>query len=216
MGAQNTIAQRSDNAANIQQQDHDDHDCDAPTEPLRGKLADIAVNSPRRSQQCSMLVAHPMASIVKKSASAGRGIFPQSALMTGVVVDDPFAPKRRGRIDVELHTRPSSARWDASCRSGIKADPTRAREICLNPGMSVAGPEHVLARQIVEFAAAEAGHDARRDMQSAQHHCHRTREVLAVSMLAFEEKIRQRICREAAWQFERVSEMGGKILLDSH
>ena len=75
--------------------------------------------------------------------------------------------------------------------------------------MRVAGAHHVLAGQVVEFTSAEARHHSRRDAQRAQHHRHRTGEILAVTMLPLEQEIGQWILRQSAGQLQRVSEVGG-------
>src|ERR1700691_2760766 len=81
--------------------------------------------------------------------------------------------------------------------------------------MRVTGPHYILTGEVVKLAAAEPGHDARRNSQGTQHHGHGTGEILAVAFLSLEEKIRQRILRQSSGQFQGVSEVGLEILFES-
>src|ERR1700687_194071 len=138
-----------------------------------------------------MLPPNPAASIVKELTAAGRRILPQSSLVADIVVDNPFAPKRCGRIHIELHPRPTGPRRQAARRSRIKADPTGSGEVSLNPRMGATGSHNILAGEVIEFIPTEARHDSRRDAQRAEHHRHRTGEILAVTSLPLEQEIGQ-------------------------
>src|ERR1035437_10885461 len=103
-----------------------------------------------------MLPPNPPASLVKETTAAVCRIFPQSSLVADIVVDNPFAPKRCGRIHIELHPRPAGPRRQASRRSRIKGDPTGSGEVSFNPRVGVTGSHNILAGEGIEFIPAEA------------------------------------------------------------
>ena len=74
--------------------------------------------------------------------------------------------------------------------------------------MGVAGSNNILAGEVVEFTPAEPRHNARRDEQRAQHHRHRTGEILAMTFLPLEQEIGQWVLRQSSRQFQRVSKVG--------
>src|ERR1035437_7552945 len=156
-----------------------------------------------------MLPPNPPASLVKETTAAVCRIFPQSALVADIVVDNPFAPKGCGRIHIELHPRPTGPHRQTARRSRVKADPTGSGKVSLNPRMGVAGSHHILAGEVIEFTAAEPRHNSRRDAQRAQHHGHRTGEILAVTLLPLEQEIGEWSLRQTAGEFQRVSEVCG-------
>src|SRR5205823_12060805 len=66
----------------------------------------------------------------------------------------------------------------------------------------------------VELAATETVDDARRNALRPQHQRHRRREVLAVSLLAYEKEIRDRVGGDGAGQFQGVAEFRPQIFLE--
>src|SRR5436190_16528113 len=104
-----------------------------------------------------------MAQIVVQPARALPCAFSKCLLVSDIVVDNPFAPERGSSIDIEQHARPTRVRLQTAARSGIETDPAIAGKVSFHPGMCVAGPHHVLAGEIVEFAAAKSGDDAGRN-----------------------------------------------------
>ncbi len=90
-------------------------------------------------------------------------------------------------------------------RRGIEADPARAGEIDLHPGVGVPHAHGEVAAVRVPLAPLKAAHHARRDAQRAQHDGQRGREVLAIARAAVEEELLQRRQLRPALEVERVA-----------
>src|SRR3984885_3123677 len=172
------------------------------------------VSTPRRFEQRAMLFFNPSTHVVQKVPGVVGCVFSELALMAGVVVDDPLAPERGGSVNVELNPGPTSARGEVRGWSWIEAEPAEAREKSFHPGMRVAGPNHVLASEVVEFTSAKSVHNAGWYAEGAQHHGHGTRKIFAVALLPFEQKICYWVGRRRSRQLESVAEVGAQILLD--
>ena len=141
-------------------------------------------------------------------------VLAERVLMGSVVADDPIAPEGRHGVNIKGETLPTLGSSVGSCGSGIECMPAGAGEVGLDPGMRVFGADDVVSGEIVELVAAESGDHAGRNAQRAQHDRHRRCEVLAVSLLAFEKKIRNRIFDGGGREFERVTEASPEIVLD--
>src|SRR6267378_6601279 len=161
MRPQTTVTQTADQPPEIQQRDQDCGERDEPAQPAHREIGEVPLRAPCRPQQGAMLPPHPPASLVKETPAAVSGILPQSTLVAGIVVDNPFAPKGRGRIHIELHARPTGPCRQVSRRSRIEADPTGTAEVSLNPRMGVTGAHHILAGEVVEFTPVKPRHNSR-------------------------------------------------------
>src|SRR3954469_10407374 len=106
--------------------------------------------------------------------------------MNEVVIDHPLPPKLAGSIQVEQSPSPTAGSREGGRWGRIELDPAVAWEICLHPGVCVAGANDVASGHIIELATAKSVHDARGYVQGPQHHGHRRRKILAVSALALE------------------------------
>src|ERR1039458_982546 len=164
MRPQATVMQPDSYTPEVQQHDRDCHAPKHPPQPPRWKIGEVLMRSSCPSQQGSMLLLYPHASFIKKAPAAARRVLSQCALVADIVVDDPFPPESRGRIGIKPHPRPRASGRQNCRRSRIKADPTRSREVSLDPGVGVTGSHHILPGEIVEFTSAEARHHPRRDV----------------------------------------------------
>ena len=87
-------------------------------------------------------------------------------------------------------------------------------EVDLDPGVSV-GPAHqVGAAEAILLAAQVAGDEARRNVQRAGQHHHRSGEVLAVTGHLTEQERDQRIVEPAVLHVEAVLALGGQPLFE--
>src|SRR5207245_145803 len=93
-------------------------------------------------------------------------------------------------------------------------DPSVAVKMYFNPSMGVAGANHVLRADIVEFSTAKARGHACGNSQSSQHHRHSRGEVFAMSLLAFEKEIGQRVQLRSSGKLKRISEPCAKVGFD--
>src|ERR1700687_908484 len=93
MRPQTTVTQPADEPPKIQQRDQDCGERDEPAQPAHRKIGKVPLRAPCRPQQGAMLPPHPPASLVQETPAAVSCILPQSALVAGVVIDNPFAPK---------------------------------------------------------------------------------------------------------------------------
>src|SRR5438876_3637554 len=80
--------------------------------------------------------------------------------------------------------------------------------------MCVTGADHVLRADIVEFSTAKSCCHARGNSQSSQHHRHSRGEVFAMSLLAFEKEIGQRVRLRSSGKSKRISEPSAKVGFD--
>ena len=80
--------------------------------------------------------------------------------------------------------------------------------------MRVACANDVIVGEWIVFASAKTIDDACWNADGAQHHCHGRCEVLAVTLLAFEEKLGKRIRRGSIGELQGIAEIGAEIVLD--
>src|SRR6185312_16539550 len=71
----------------------------------------------------------------------------------------------------------------STARRGVERDPAPAREVDLDPVVSLVVGHRPLVLAGVVAPAREAGRDARRNAEVAEHERHRAREVLAITPL---------------------------------
>src|SRR5438876_4350438 len=138
----------------------------------------------------------------------------QADLMPKIVVHDPLAPERSKRIHVEHEPVGVRLRQIATSRGGVELHPTFTGNVSLHPGVSFAGADDVLRRDVVKLAAREAVHNPRWHSQSSHHHCRGRSKVLAVSLAAHEKEIRNRILRNATWKLQGIAKVRTQIELD--
>src|SRR5215471_6122417 len=160
MRAKLPASESAPDGAHIEQQDQKSTRDKRPRHPACRSVSDAIEDVTRRAQQSLMFPRNPFAHVFQNAAAAQRGILAERALVLSVVIDNPFAPKRRGRVHVKLHSRPARMAGQIGRWSGIKSSPADAGKINLHPGMSVRGSNHILSGEVVEFAAAETGHNA--------------------------------------------------------
>ena len=205
---------RPPDARRVRQQHAQHHRQQRAHRPRARPALGLAMHAARLRQQVLIVAAEPGACLVAHGAPVRHCRDGERALVQEVVVDHPLPPELARRVQVKqeaVHAPDDQVRIR---RRRIEADPRVARNVRLHPGVRVASAHDVAAGQVVVFAAAEAVHDPRRDSQRAQHHRHGRREILAVSFLAFEQEIRQRVRRRRSRHLQAVAVMGAQVELD--
>ncbi len=84
------------------------------------------MNVARRLQHAVIAEAGPYAELGEAMAGLAHAGGSESLLVSGIVVDDPFAPELAGRIEVELVAAPEGLSLGTTGGSGVKGDPARA------------------------------------------------------------------------------------------
>src|SRR5206468_10990533 len=134
--------------------------------------------------------------------------------MAKVIIYDPLPPERCHGIHVQHGAIPTSRCRSRSRRGRIEINPSVTGKIDFNPSMGVTGANHVPRADIVEFSSAKTGCHAGGNPQSSQHHRHSRGEVFAMSLLAFEKEIGQRVRLRSSGKSKRISEPSAKVGFD--
>src|SRR3989454_6273713 len=80
--------------------------------------------------------------------------------------------------------------------------------------MCVTGGDQVLRADMVEFSPAKSCGRARGNSKSSKNHRHSRGEVFAMSLLAFEKEIGQRVRLRSSGKSKRISEPSAKVGFD--
>src|SRR5262249_14860272 len=143
----------------------------------------------RQVQQLAIVRVIPLASRAQQSFAHILCIYRQTRLVARVVIHHPLAPEFMQRVQVKECAVPARMRDNGSSRSRIKANPSATGKVRLHPGVSITRAHDVLRAYIVELARLKSIHHARRNSYYPQKHGHRRRKVLAMSLLALEQKL---------------------------
>ena len=151
---------------------------------------------------------------------AAADVLEDAHLRLEVVADDVAIPALRERLDEVAHVDVRAGgllqRLRARGRRGIERDPAADRvvEVRLDPRVSVALADRVVAPEAIVRAADEARDVARRDAELAQHQRHRGGEELAVPALRLEEEVIDGLRLAAGRRVGVVLEVVLEMLLD--
>src|SRR5438477_12766249 len=114
------------------------------------------MHASRHVQQGIVFPLPPLAKILQPFPAVVPRHECQCLLMAKVIIYDPLPPEGCHGIHVQQGAIPTS-RCRSRSRSGrIEFDPSVAGKMYFNPSMVVAGANHVLRADIVEFSTAKA------------------------------------------------------------
>src|SRR5437867_1719438 len=144
---------------------------------------------PGRGHQCQVALSCPIYLLLNQLAAVANRSLAKNLLVAGIEIDDPFPPERLHSVPIQHHPAPAAMFRTWTSRCWIKAHPSITREVGLDPGMGIAGANQILGREVIELTRAKSIYNARRNLQCAQHDCHRGRKIFTVSLFAFKKKI---------------------------